>query len=125
MLETVRQMPSGVLVLLGYAFLVLAFLGLTMPLVIEEAVVAPISFIGVVWMALLAYLIFTMTMVLQRKQAAYNLSIGLTSLLVPLAIVSLFSPQGGTPGAIIALGAFLFLFFSLRRPNSRKWFVEP
>jgi hypothetical protein len=125
MLQVVREMPSGVLLFLGYAFLVLAFLGLTMPIVIAEAVVAPISFIGVVWMALLAYLIFTITLVLQRKQAAFNLSIGLTSLLVPLGIVSLFSPQGGTPGAVIALGAFAFLFFSLRRPKNRAWFAEP
>ena len=125
MLQVVRQMPPGVLSFLGYAFLVLAFLGLTMPIVIEEAVVAPISFIGVVWMALLAYLIFTMTLVLQRKQAAYNLAIGLTSLLLPLGIVSLFSPQGGTPGAIISFAGFAFLFLSLRRRRSRDWFVEP
>ena len=125
MLQVVREMPPGVLIFLGYAFLVLAFLGLTMPIVIEEAVVAPISFVGVVWMAALAYLIFTMTLVLQRKQAAFNLAMGLISLLVPLGIVSLFSPQGGTLGAILALAAFVFLFFSLRRPSSRAWFVEP
>jgi len=125
MLQVVREMPPGVLTFLGYAFLVLAFLGLTMPIVIEEAVVAPISFVGVVWMALLAYLIFTMTLVLQRKQAAYNLAIGLTSLLVPLAVISLFSPQGGTLGAIIAMAGFTFLFLALRRPRSRDWFVEP
>ena len=125
MLETVRQMPRGVLLFLGYAFLILAFLGLTMPLIIEEAVVAPISFIGVVWMALLAYLIFTMTLVLQRKQAAYNLSLGLTSLLLPLALISLFSPQGGTVGAVMAVVLFGLLFFALRRRTSRDWFVEP
>ena len=96
-----------------------------MPIVIAEAVEAPISFIGVVWMALLAYLIFTMTMVLQRKQAAYNLALGLTWLLVPLAIVSLFSPLGGTIGAILALVAFGVLLLSLRRRKSRDWFVEP
>jgi hypothetical protein len=125
MLETVRQMPPGVLVFLGYAFLVLAFLGLTMPLIIEEAVVAPISFIGVVWMALLAYLIFTMTLVLQRKEAARNLAIGLTWLLVPLGIVSAFSAQGGLVGTAIALIAFLVLLLALRRPASRAWFIEP
>jgi hypothetical protein len=125
MLQVVREMPPGVLIFLGYAFLVLAFLGLTMPIVIEEAVVAPISFVGVVWMAALAYLIFTMTLVLQRKQAAFNLAMGLISLLVPLGIVSLFSPQGGTLGAILALSVCAFLFFLLRRPTSRAWFVEP
>ena len=125
MLQVIRQMPPGVLVFLGYSFLVLAFLGLTMPIVLEQAVAAPISFVGVVWMALLAYLIFTMTLVLQRKKAAYNLSLGLSWLLVPLGVVSLFSPQGGTPGAIIAGVAFTFLFLSLRRQNSRDWFSEP
>ncbi len=125
MLQVVRQMPPGVLVFLGYSFLILAFLGLTMPLILEEAVEAPISLIGVVWMGLLAYLIFTMTLVLQRKQAARNLSLGLISLLLPLAGLSLFSPQGGTIGAVIALIAFVVLFFALRRPRSRAWFVEP
>src|SRR3990170_5011172 len=38
MLQLVRQMPPGVLVLLGYGFLVLAFLGLTMPLVVDQAI---------------------------------------------------------------------------------------
>ena len=64
MLQLVRQMPPGVLVFLGYAFLVLTVLGLAMPIVVEEAVVAPISFIGLVWMLLLAYLIFTMKLML-------------------------------------------------------------
>lgn len=125
MLQLVRQMPRGVLLFLGYSFLVLAFLGLTMPIVIDEAVEAPISFIGVVWMALLAYLIFTMTLVLQRKQAAYSLALGLTSLLLPLALLSLFSPQGGTLGAVLAVTIFAILAVSLRRPSSRAWFVEP
>ena len=125
MLQSIRQMPPGVLVFLGYSFLILAFLGLTMPLIIDEAVEAPVSPIGIVWMALLAYLIFTMTLVLQRKQAAYGLSLGLTSLVLPLAAILLFSPQGGTIGALIALSVFLVVVWSLRRPRSREWFVEP
>ena len=123
MLQLIRQMPLGVLIFLGYSFLILAFLGLTLPIVIDEAVVAPISFIGVVWMALLAYLIFTMTLVLQRKQAAYPLALGLTSLVLPLAFVLFLSPVG-LLGAIAAAALFALLFFSLRRPSSRKWFVE-
>jgi hypothetical protein len=124
MLQLVRQMPPGVLVLLGYAFLVLAALGLTLPIVVDEAVVAPISFIGVVWMLLLAYLIFTMTLVLQRKQAAYGLSLGLVSLLVPLAGLLLFLPGGWLVSAGVAV-LFLALLWSLRRPRSRAWFSEP
>jgi hypothetical protein len=124
MLQTVRQMPRGVLLFLGYAFLVLAALGLTLPLVIDQAVVAPISFVGLVWMLLLAYLIFTMTLVLQRKQAAYGLALGLTSLLVPLALLLLFIP-GGWVGSIVAVALFVLVIWSLRRPRSRSWFAEP
>jgi hypothetical protein len=124
MLQTVRQMPPGVLLFLGYAFLVLAALGLTLPLVIDQAVVAPISFIGLVWMALLAYLIFTMTLVLQRKQAAYGLALGLASLLVPLALLLLFI-AGGWVGSLVSMALFVLILWSLRRPRSRSWFAEP
>ena len=65
-----------------------------MPLVISQAVEAPISFIGLVWMLLLAYLIFTMTLVLQRKRAAYGLALGLATLCLPLAPLLLLSPAG-------------------------------
>jgi hypothetical protein len=123
MLQVVREMPPGVLVFLGYSFLVLAVIGLTMPIVIDQAVQAPITFVGLVWMALLAYLIFTMTMVLQKKQAAYMLSLGLTSLLLPLAVILLFAP-GGFVGSIAAVLLFIVVVISLRRPRSRAWFSE-
>ena len=124
MLQLVRQMPPGVLVFLAYAFLVLTILGLSLPIVVDQAVVAPISFIGLVWMALLAYLIFTMTLTLQRKQAAYALALGLTSLIVPLALVLLFA-DGGWVGSIVAAVVFVVVVWSLRRPRSRAWFSEP
>ena len=124
MWQTVRAMPPGVLIFLGYAFLVLASLGLSMPVVIDQAVQAPITFIGLVWMLLLAYLIFTMTLVLQRKQAAYMLSLGLTSLLLPLAAVLLFAPAGWML-SIVALLLLAVVVWSLRRPRSREWFSEP
>lgn len=124
MLQLIRQMPPGVLIFLGYAFLVLSVLGLAMPIVIDQAVVAPISFIGVVWMLLLAYLIFTMTLVLQRKQAAYALALGLTSLILPLAMIVLFA-DGGWIGSVVLLVVFIVVVWSLRRPRSREWFVEP
>jgi hypothetical protein len=92
--------------------------------VVDEAIAAPISFIGVVWMALLAYLIFTMTLVLQRKQAAYGLSLGLTSLLLPLAAVLLFAPAGWII-SIAAVVLFIIVVWCLRRPRSREWFSEP
>jgi hypothetical protein len=124
MWEVIRAMPRGVLVFMGYALLVLSVLGLFMGRVVDEAIAAPISFIGVVWMALLAYLIFTMTLVLQRKQAAYGLSLGLTSLLLPLAAVLLFAPAGWII-SIAAIVLFVIVVWSLRRPRSREWFSEP
>jgi hypothetical protein len=124
MWQTVRAMPPGVLIFLGYAFLVLSILGLSMPIVIDQAVQAPITFIGLVWMLLLAYLIFTMTLVLQRKQAAFMLALGLTSLLLPLAAVLLFAPAGLIM-SIVALLLFIVVVWSLRRPRSREWFSEP
>jgi hypothetical protein len=117
-------MPPGVLVFMGYALLVLSVLGLFMSRVVDEAITAPISFIGLVWMALLAYLIFTMTLVLQRKQAAYGLSLGLTSLLLPLAAILLFAPAGWIL-SIVAVILFALVVWSLRRPRSREWFSEP
>ena len=124
MWQTVRAMPPGVLIFLGYAFLVLSILGLSMPIVIDQAVQAPITFIGLVWMLLLAYLIFTMTLVLQRKQAAFMLALGLTTLLLPLAAVLLFAPAGLIM-SIVALLLFIVVVWSLRRPRSREWFSEP
>ena len=98
-------MPPGVLLFLAYAFVVLSILGLTMPIVIDQAVQTPVTFIGLVWMGLLAYLIFTMTLVLQRKQAAYGLSLGLTTLLLPLAAIVFFG-AGGWILSVVLLVAF-------------------
>jgi hypothetical protein len=75
-------------------------------------------------MLLLAYLIFTLTLVLQRKQAAYGLALGLATLLVPLAGLLLFA-AGGWVGSIVAIVLFLTLVWGLRRPSSRAWFSEP
>ncbi|MBA3307891.1 MAG: hypothetical protein H0T04_04305 [Chloroflexi bacterium] len=119
-----RGMPAGVRVFLAYAFLVLAFIGVTLPLVVAQAVSAPISPLGIVWMALLAYLIFTMTLVLQRKEAAYPLALGLATLTVPLIPMLYLSPAG-IPGALFAVVVAVLVFGSLRRPGVRSWFNEP
>ncbi len=123
MRETIKAMPPGVLVFMGYAFIILSVLGLSMRIVVDQAVQAPITFIGLVWMLLLAYLIFTMTLVLQKKQAAYMLSLGLTSLLLPLAAVLVFAPSGWII-SIAAVLLFVIVVWSLRRPRSRAWFSE-
>ncbi len=123
MLETLRAMPAGVRIFLAYALAVLALVGLTLPLVVDQAVEAPVSGVGILWMLLLAYLIFTITLVLQRKQAAYMLSLGLASLTIPL--IGLLGLYAGLPGAVFALVLAVILFRALRRPASRGWFREP
>ena len=70
-------MPPGVLVFLGYAFLILGGVGMSLRFVIDQAIAAPISPVGIVVMCLLAYTIFTVTLVLQRKQAARALALAI------------------------------------------------
>jgi hypothetical protein len=123
MLDLLRSMPTGVRVLLVYGFGLLCLLALTLPLVVAEAIEAPISPLGLLWMLLLAYLIFTLTVILQRKQAAWTLSIGLASLSLPLVLVLFF--WAGVPGAAAGVGLCVLLFLSLRSPAARRWFAEP
>jgi len=117
-------MPIGVLVFLVYGFAMLAGLAVAMPLVIDQAVEASVSPLGVIYMLLLAYLIFTLTLALQRKQAAYPLALGLATLSIPLVPVLLLSPAG-VPGALLAAVLAVGLFAALRRKATRAWFVEP
>jgi hypothetical protein len=121
--EVVRAMPAGVRIVLAFGFLLLAGLGLTLPLVVREAVEAPVSPLGLLYMLLLAYLVFTLTLILQRKQAAWMLSLGLASLSVPLAI-ALFS-LAGTLGLAAGILLTVVLFWSLRGERARGWFNEP
>jgi hypothetical protein len=123
MVSTLRGMPAGVLVFLVYGFVLLAFLGLTLPLVVAEAVQAPVSGIGLLWMLLLAYLIFTLTLALQRKQVAWRLALGLASLTLPL--VPLLGVFAGAVGAVFAFALAVALFLALLRPSARAWFIEP
>ena len=122
MVDLLRQMPAGVRIVLGFGFLLLAGVGLTLPLVIQQAVEAPISAVGLLWMLLLAYLVFTLTLILQRKQAAWMLSLGLASLSVPLTFG--LWVWGGLIGALIGVVIGVVLFLSLRREGSRAWFSE-
>lgn len=116
-------MPNGVRVFLVYALIVLSILGLTTPLVVAQASSdVPISPMGLVWMALLAYLIFTITLVLQRKQAGWGLSVGLVTLVVPL--VPLLLLTAGVIGGAFAVILGLVLIRGLLRPEARLWFNE-
>jgi hypothetical protein len=123
MLETVRAMPPGVRLVLGFGFVLLAGVGLTLPLVVNQAIEAAITPIGLLWMLLLAYLVFTLTLILQRKQAAWMLSLGLATLSVPLAVGLWF--WGGFVGALIGAVIAVLLFWSLRAEPVRAWFSEP
>jgi hypothetical protein len=112
-------MPWGVGFFLFYAFLILAAAGLALGPVVEKAVLIPITFEGVVLMALLAYTIFTMTLVLQRKMAARGLALGLVSLTVPAIPLALLWGQVILAVFIAALG--LLLYRGLRAPRAVAW----
>jgi hypothetical protein len=112
-------MPWGVALFLVYALLLLAGVGLSLGGVVEQAVQVPITFQGVVLMALLAYTIFTTTLVLQRKAAARNLSLGLVSLAVPAVPLALV--VGQPIWAIVILAIALVLVRGLRTAGAQAW----
>jgi hypothetical protein len=123
MWQRVREMPGGIRLFLVYALLILAGIGLSLRFVVDQAMAAPVSPIGVIVMILLAYTIFTTTLVLQRKQAARSLAIGLASLTVPLVPLLMFS---GLPIEAIFVAALgLLLFRGLLRPEVRTYLAEP
>jgi len=118
-----RFPPPGVLLFLGYGFLILATIGVSLRWVVDQAISAPISFTGLVVMILLAYTIFTITLVLQRKEAARGLAVGLSTLTIPLALFLVVSP---VPLLALAPGILgILLWIGLRRPTSRAYFNEP
>ncbi len=117
-----RSMPGGVRVFVGYAFFVLGLIALSMRTVVEQAVLVPISPLGVVVMGLLAYTIFTLTLTLQRKEAARPLALGLSSLTIP-AVPLLLLSQLALEAFVVAAVA-VALFAGLTRPAARAWFSE-
>ena len=123
MLADLRAMPVGLRVFLIYGFTLLALIGVTLPAVVATAATMPISPLGLLWMLLLAYLIFTLTLVFGRKRAGYGFSIGLATLTLPL--VPLLALIAGIPGVLVGLGIAVILALSLTRPAVRAWFVEP
>ena len=123
-LTNLRTMPPGIILFLAYALLILLAIGVTLPGVIALATGAmPITFQGLVVMILLAYTVFTTTLVLQRKEAAQNLALGLVSLLVPTAGLALFA--GFVPFAVILLLLAVMLIRTLRGAGVRAWLSEP
>ncbi len=116
-------MPWAVRLFLVYAFVILTGIGLSLRYVVDLAIAAPVSPIGVVVMVLLAYTIFTTTLVLQRKAASRMLAIGLSSLTIPTILWAL--NLGLLPIAVFlgALGALLIR--GLRSPATETWLAEP
>lgn len=122
MFERLRRVPWGIALFLGYGSLILAGIGLSLPFVVDLAKDTPVSFVGLVVMALLAYTIFTLTLVLQRKAAARALTLGLASLTLPAVGLGLVYGQA----ILAALGAVFAaaLFRGLTRPPATAWLNE-
>lgn len=123
MLDRIRAMPGGIRLFLAYALLILAGIGVSLRSVVDTAISTPVSLVGVVVMILLAYTIFTTTLVLQRKQAARGLALGLASLTVPLVPLLALSRLPVEAIFVTALG--LLLFRGLLRPEVRTYLNEP
>ena len=117
-----RIPPPGVLLFLGYGFAVLAGIGLSLRWVVDQAISTPVSLPGIVVMVLLAYTIFTLTLVLQRKQAARGLALGLTTLTIPAVPLLLLGPVPTM--AIVPAVLGIALFAGLRRPSVKAWLSE-
>ena len=115
-------MPGGIRLFLLYAFLILAGIGMSLRSVVDLAISTPVSFEGLVVMVLLAYTIFTTTLVLQRKQAARGLALGLASLTIPLVPLLLLSRLIVEGVFVATLG--LLLFRGLLRPEIRTYLSE-
>lgn len=116
-------MPGPIRLFLAYALILLAGVGLSLPYVVDLAMSAPVSLPGIVVMVLLAYLIFTVTLVLQRKEAARPLAIGLSSLTVPPIPWALVV---GQPVIAIFFAALAILLIrGLRRPEVGAYLSEP
>jgi hypothetical protein len=123
MVASIRSMPGGIRLFLLYALVILVGIGLSLRYVVDQAISAPVSLPGVVVMILLAYTIFTTTLVLQRKQAAFGLAVGLASLTIPLVILLLTSPVH--PALPVFTAAFgILLFRGLLRPEVRRYLSE-
>jgi hypothetical protein len=115
-------MPGGIRLFLVYALGLLAVIGLSMRYVIDLAIGAPVSPTGVVVMVLLAYTIFTTTLVIQRKQASRGLALGLASLTLPLIVYLLL--VGLVPQTIFIAALSALLFRGLLRPEVRAYLSE-
>lgn len=123
MISSLRAMPLGIRIFLIYGFAVLAVIGAALPAVVDLAIGAPITFTGIVVMTLLAYTVFTLTLVLQRKQAGRGFALGLASLTLPVVPVLAFG--GLILQAAVVAGVSAVLLYGLLRPDVRGYLTEP
>jgi hypothetical protein len=121
-LQQIAAMPGGIRLFLVYAFAILAGIGLSLRYVIDLAVSGSVSGPGVVVMVLLAYTIFTTTLVLQRKQASRGLAFGLASLTLPL--IPYLLVLGLIPQTIFVAALAALLFRGLLAPDVRAYLIE-
>jgi hypothetical protein len=122
-MRAVQGMPWGVALFLGYALVILAGVGLSLGFVVDQAQNVPVTPLGLVVMALLAYTIFTITVVIQRKAAARSLALGLATLAVPAIPLALVANQG--IAALFVAVLALLLFRGLRAPAAAAWLDQP
>jgi hypothetical protein len=122
-MSAATRMPWGVALFLAYALLLLAGIGLSLGFVVDQATNVPVTPLGLVVMALLAYTIFTVTVVLQRKAAARNLALGLATLALPAIPLALLWGQLIAAVVVAALAALLFR--GLRAPAAVAWLDQP
>lgn len=118
-MHSIRGMPWGIALFLLVAFLVLTGVGLALGPVVDQAILVPITLTGAVLMALLAYTIFTITLVIQRKTAARPLAFGLTTLAVPAIPLALLAGQ--VIGALLIAALAALVVVGLRAPAAVAW----
>jgi hypothetical protein len=123
MIARLRAMPLGIRLFLVYGLVILAAIGVSLPAIVDLAIGMPITFTGVVVMTLLAYTIFTLTLVLQRKQAGRGFALGLASLTVP--VVPVLLAGGLVLQAAVVAGVAAVLLYGLLRPDVRGYLTEP
>ena len=116
-------MPWGVALFLLYALAILVGVGLGLGFVVDQAENVPVTPLGLLVMALLAYTIFTVTLVLQRKAASRNLSLGLASLALPAVPLAFLS--GGLIAAALVAALAALVIRGLRRPAVARWLDQP
>ena len=122
-MPVLRGMPLGVGLFLVYALAILAGIGLSLGFVVDQATTVPVTPLGLVVMALLAYTIFTITVVLQRKAAARTLALGLATLALPAIPLAFLA--GGVVAAIVVAALAAVLLQGLRRPAVAAWLDQP